>query len=99
MKIAILSDSHRKTGLTIDALEMLKEKGARYLIHAGDLEIEENLKALKDSNLTYVSVFGNNDHDLVQYQHKYNIKKRTLLFQDKRYQLQAYAPALLPDGR
>ncbi len=83
MKIAILSDSHRKTDLTLKALEMLKQKGAQYLIHAGDLEIEENLKALKDSNLTYVSVFGNNDQNLVQHQHKYNIKKEPYYFKIK----------------
>jgi hypothetical protein len=83
MKIAILSDSHRKTDLTLDALSMLKDKGARYLIHAGDLEIEENLEALKNSGLTYVSVFGNNDHDLIQHQHKYNIKKEPYYFKIK----------------
>lgn len=83
MKIAILSDSHRKTDLTVDALEMLKEQGAQYVIHAGDLEIEENLQALKNSDLTYVSVFGNNDHDLFQHQHKYNIKKEPYYFKIK----------------
>ena len=63
MKIAILSDSHRKIKLTDDAVNFVKSKGANYLLHAGDLEIEENLQILKDSGLLYVSVYGNNDYN------------------------------------
>jgi len=72
MKIALLSDSHKKTTLTSQAIDMLKSKGAQYLVHAGDLEIKENLDILKNSGLTYVCVFGNNDYNLVQYSNNYN---------------------------
>ena len=63
MKIAILSDSHHKDDLTLEAISYLKTKGAKYLIHAGDLIMEENLKILQKSNLPYIAVFGNNDYN------------------------------------
>lgn len=83
MKIAILSDSHLKADLTADAINHLKSLGATYLLHAGDLEIVENLELLKNSGLIYVSVFGNNDHNLIQYQNQYNIKKEPYYFKIK----------------
>jgi len=73
MKIGILSDSHKKTNLTKIAIDYLKSKGAKYLIHAGDLEIYENLELIKNSGLAYVSVFGNNDSCLYEYQNHFNI--------------------------
>jgi len=83
MKIAILSDSHRKPELTLDAINYLKSNGAEYLLHAGDLEIKENLDLLKNSGLVYVSVFGNNDHNLYQYQNEYKIKEEPYYFKIK----------------
>ncbi len=80
LKLGILSDSHRKVELTKDAIQLLKSKGSDYLIHAGDLEIKENLKLLKQSELVYISVFGNNDYNLLQYQNSYNIKKEPYYF-------------------
>lgn len=63
-----------------DAIDMLKEKNPKYIIHAGDLEIKENLEILKKSKITYISVFGNNDYNLVQYQNDYNIHKEPYYF-------------------
>ncbi len=83
IKIAIISDSHRQQQLTQDAIDMLKEQGATYLVHAGDLEIIENLDILQNSGLTYVSVFGNNDYNLVQYSDKYNINQEPYYFKIK----------------
>ncbi len=80
IKIAILSDSHRKTILTQEAINHLKSKGATYLIHAGDLEIKENLEILKNAELKYVSVFGNNDMSLYSLQNEYNIFKEPYYF-------------------
>jgi uncharacterized protein len=80
LSIAVLSDSHKKTNLTHEAIEHLKQEGAQYIIHAGDLEIEQNLQLLKNSELPYVSVFGNNDHGLVQYSYLYNINKEPYYF-------------------
>lgn len=61
MKIGVLSDSHYKTDYTKELIDFLKEQGSQYLIHAGDLCVEENLKHLEESGLKYISVFGNND--------------------------------------
>ena len=83
MKIAVLSDSHRETTLTKEAINMLKSKGAKYIIHAGDLEIIENLDILKDSGLISISVFGNNDYNLYQYQNDFNIHKEPYYFKIK----------------
>ena len=84
MKIAVMSDSHRKTNLTSDAIELLKSKGAKYIIHAGDLEIEENLQLLENSGLLYTSVFGNNDYNLFNLQTKYNINEEPYYFKIKK---------------
>ena len=83
MKIAILSDSHTKVALTNDAIEFLKLQGASYLIHAGDLGSEENLKLLKESKLPYICVFGNNDYNLIEIAHNYNIHKEPYNFKIK----------------
>ncbi|MBD3842491.1 MAG: YfcE family phosphodiesterase [Campylobacterales bacterium] len=100
MKIAVLSDSHRKSELTKEAIEYLKSKGAQYLVHAGDLEIEENLKLLEDSKLPYVSVFGNNDYLLVSYSSQYNIFKEPYYFkiEDLKLKLMHLPYYLTPDS-
>jgi putative phosphoesterase len=84
MKVAVMSDSHRKTSMMKDAIELLKSHGAQYIVHAGDLEIKENLELLKNSNLIYTSVFGNNDYDLIQYQNDYNINQEPYYFTIKK---------------
>lgn len=83
MKIGILSDSHYKVDYTKEVINLLKDKGAQYLIHAGDLCREENLKLLKESELTYVCVFGNNDSSLLGFSSTYNIKKEPYYFKIK----------------
>ena len=83
MKIAVVSDSHRKIDFTKEALEFLKAQGASYVIHAGDLEVEANLKTLKDLNLPYVTVFGNNDRPLINVANNYNIRQEPYFFKIK----------------
>ncbi|XPV68849.1 MAG: YfcE family phosphodiesterase [Halarcobacter sp.] len=80
MKIGVLSDSHYKTDYTKELIDFLKEQGSQYLIHAGDLCVEENLKHLEESGLKYISVFGNNDRGLISCSNKYNIKQEPYLF-------------------
>jgi len=80
MKIGILSDSHYKSDYTKEVIKLLKDNGSEYLIHAGDLCIEENLKHLEESSLVYVSVFGNNDRALISLSNKYNIKQEPYAF-------------------
>jgi len=83
MKIGVLSDSHFKSDYTKEVIDLLKEKEAQYLIHAGDLCLEENLKHLENSGLVYVSVFGNNDMSLIPISSKYNIKQEPYPFKIK----------------
>ena len=83
MKIAVLSDSHFKVEYTKEVLAFLKQKGASYVIHAGDLQIESNLIALEENKLPYVSVFGNNDYPLKDIAHKYCIKTEPYNFKIK----------------
>jgi putative phosphoesterase len=83
IKIGILSDSHRKPHLTAQALEYLLSKDIGYVVHAGDLEIRENLELLKQTNLPYVCVFGNNDQNLVQYSNEYKINQEPYYFKIK----------------
>lgn len=99
-KVGVLSDSHKKTDLTKNAIAMLKDKGAEYLVHAGDLEIKENLELLKNSELRYVSVFGNNDWKLFQYQNEYKIYKEPYYFKikDSKYKLMHIPNHLTPNS-
>ena len=83
LKIAVLSDSHQKPNLMEDAIETLKKNGAQYIIHAGDLELKKSLDILDNSQLKYVSVFGNNDQRLLQYQSNFNIYKEPYYFKIK----------------
>ncbi len=83
MKIGILSDSHTKSDYTEQVINHLKEQGAKYLVHAGDLCVEDNLKLLHNSNLTYIAVFGNNDYGLLNLSHKYKIKQEPYYFKIK----------------
>lgn len=83
MKIGVLSDSHYKVDYTKEVIDFLKKEGSQYLIHAGDLCLEENLKLLEESNLKYVSVFGNNDMGLISCSSNYNIKQEPYLFKIK----------------
>jgi hypothetical protein len=83
MKIGILSDSHHRVDYTKDVIEFLKSKDAQYLIHAGDLCSEDNLKLLEESNLVYVSVFGNNDMSLISLRDRYKIEQEPYHFKIK----------------
>jgi len=75
MKIGILSDSHRKTELHRDAINHLLSCGVEYLLHAGDIMLEEHLQMLEATKLPYACVYGNNDTALIPLYGKYNIFK------------------------
>ena len=87
MKIGILSDSHHKSDYTREVIDFLKELNCEYLIHAGDLCIENNLELLEESKLKYIAVFGNNDRNLIDLSSKYNIKQEPYYFQIKNLNL------------
>ena len=73
MKIVILSDTHTKVELARDALDVLLENGAEFIIHAGDIVEVEILEMLKNCGKRYVAVYGNNDAHLVEHHNKYNL--------------------------
>lgn len=100
MKIGILSDSHFKSDYTKEVIDLLKENQCQYLVHAGDLCIEENLVLLKESNLPYVSVFGNNDMNLVSLSNKYVIKQEPYYFKikDIKFKLMHLPYHMAPDS-
>ena len=83
MKIGIVSDSHKDTQNTKLLLNHLKDRGAEYFIHAGDFEKVEDLKFLHETNIPYVSVFGNNDSILIPHQKSFNIYKEPHYFSIK----------------
>lgn len=73
MKIGLLSDTHTKKGRSQKVIDHLKQEGAEFLIHAGDIVKPEILEQLKTSGLRYVAVYGNNDAALHEYHDKYNL--------------------------
>ncbi len=73
MKIGLISDTHKKTGRTKKAINMLLEKGAQFLIHAGDIGKREILDYMEGVPVPYVSVLGNNDKKLVGLNGSYSL--------------------------
>ena len=100
MKIGILSDSHLKSDYTKEVIDFLKEINSEYLVHAGDLCIEKNLKLLEESELKYIAVFGNNDRYLVDLTSNYNIKQEPYYFKikDTTFKLMHLPYYLTPDS-
>ena len=48
MKIGIISDTHKKLGRAIKAIDYLIKEGAEYILHAGDIVREEVLEYLEE---------------------------------------------------
>ena len=61
MLIGLLSDTHDRLDATIAALRVLREAGAEYFIHGGDVGGERILDCLAGEKAAFV--FGNNDWD------------------------------------
>ncbi len=80
MKIGVISDTHFESNYSKECIELLTSQGAQYLIHAGDVCLKENLDQLKESNLPYVAVFGNNDGAMYSYMDDYNIHSEPYYF-------------------
>ncbi|MCT7630189.1 YfcE family phosphodiesterase [Aliarcobacter butzleri] len=100
MIIGILSDSHFKVAYQKEVVELFKNERCEYLIHAGDFCCEKNLQLLKESNLNYIVVFGNNDRDLFDLASKYNIKSEPYYFkiEDLKFKLMHSPYHLTPDS-
>ncbi len=61
MLIGILSDTHGRAQMTAAAVALLRERGAEFFVHCGDIGGEEVLDQL--AGLPSVVVFGNTDWD------------------------------------
>jgi len=83
LRLGILSDSHTQTALHQEAIEHLVASGAEYLLHAGDIMLEEHLKMLEASSLPYTCVYGNNDTALIPLYGKYNMQREPYYFKIK----------------
>jgi putative phosphoesterase len=80
MKIGILSDSHRQTQLHRDTIDYLVSLEVEFLLHAGDIMLEEHLKILEATGLPYACVYGNNDTALIPLFGQYNIFQEPYYF-------------------
>jgi len=72
MKIGLISDTHKKAGRAIKAIDFLISEGAEYIIHAGDIVKKEILDYLEEK-IPYIAVFGNNDYHLHRYIDDYHL--------------------------
>jgi putative phosphoesterase len=63
MLIGILSDSHGRFEITRRAVELLRSRGAEYLIHCGDVGDENIIDLLAGNAPPAAFVWGNNDYD------------------------------------
>jgi len=97
MKIGIISDTHKKTGRAIRAIDFLLDKGIEYIIHAGDIVQKEILDYLEEK-IPYIAVFGNNDYHLYRYIDKYNLAYEPYKFKldNHTFKLMHYPTKMFP---
>ncbi len=63
MLIGIISDTHDNVALLRRALEMMRERGAELVLHAGDFVSPFTSEPFRKAGLRVIGVFGNNDGD------------------------------------
>lgn len=100
MKIGLISDTHTKVKLAKDALDVLIENGAEFIIHAGDIVEVETLDLLKNCGVQYIAVYGNNDAHLAQYHGKYNLVQEPHYFKlaNSKFKLMHMPYYMAPDA-
>ena len=98
MKIGIISDTHKKVGRAKKAIDLLLEKGAEFIVHAGDIVKVEVLEYLEEKNIRYVAVLGNNDFHLYSVVDKFNIVTEPNYFKlaGKTWKLMHYPKYMFP---
>lgn len=67
IKVGIISDSHKRSDVALEAIDILKKENVDILLHAGDIVELDTLKNMRNSHLPYVAIFGNNDEKLKKY--------------------------------
>jgi len=100
VKIGIISDTHKKVKKTKNALALLIENGAEFIIHAGDIVELEILDMLENSPLDYLAVYGNNDAHLMNYHDKYKLVQEPYYFKlaDLKFKLMHLPFYMAPDA-
>lgn len=100
MKIGIISDSHTKVKKANRAIETLKNDGAEFIIHAGDIVEVQTLESLKNSGLKYMAVYGNNDAHLAEFHSKFNLVQEPYYFKmaSTKFKLMHLPFYMLPDA-
>ena len=100
MKIAILSDTHKKFSLAKEMIDLLVDNGAEYIVHAGDICQYETLEYIAKTKLPYVVVYGNNDAHMFRYHNDFNLVQEPYYFvQDGvRFKLMHMPYYLTPDS-
>jgi len=80
MKIGIFSDTHTKVDLAAAIINLFEKSGVAFIIHSGDIGEVAVLDLLKESNIRYVAVYGNNDAHLAYYHKNYNLVQEPYYF-------------------
>ena len=99
MKIAVISDTHRKFPLAKERIDDLVSRGAQYIVHAGDICEYDTIEYIKNTHLPYVAVYGNNDAPMVQYHNDFNLVKEPYYFkiEDIKFKLMHLPYYMTPD--
>ncbi|HEX3149383.1 MAG TPA: YfcE family phosphodiesterase [Gemmataceae bacterium] len=64
MKIGVVSDTHGKLAITASAIQLLRERGAKLILHCGDIDSVETVRLFREVQAHFV--FGNWDHSLTK---------------------------------
>ena len=98
MRIGIISDTHKKLGRAKKAVDLLIDKGAEFIVHAGDIVRVELLEYLEEKKIRYVAVLGNNDFHLYDVVDKYNLVTEPYYFKlaNKTWKLMHYPKYIFP---
>ena len=99
MKIGLISDTHKKVKKAQNAVALLLDHGAEFIIHAGDIVKIETLDLLKNCGKPYVAVYGNNDAHLLEEQNNYNLVQEPHYFKlaDTKFKLMHLPFFMAPD--
>ena len=98
MRVGIMSDTHKKLGRAKKAVDLLIDKGAEFIVHAGDIVRVELLDYLEEKGIRYVAVLGNNDFHLYDVVDKYNLVTEPYYFKlaNKTWKLMHYPRYMFP---
>ena len=98
MKVGIISDTHKKVGRAKRAIDLLLDKGAEFMVHAGDIVKVEVLEYLEKKNIRYVAVLGNNDFHLYDLIDKFELVTEPFYFKlaGKTWKLMHYPRYMFP---